>query len=320
MNELLGRVCSLAVLRVAPEGALLARDTGDTGRGEVVLLPRGELSRAASAAETAEGLARGASLEVFVYLDSDDRPTATLRTPRLRLGEVAFLEVKDVGQFGAFVDWGLPKELLVPFAEQTRALRVGERHPIGLYVDTSGRLAGTMRVAEMLQQVRGGFAEDAWVEGEAWRNEPELGLFVIVERKYVALVPTHEPHTLVRGQAARFRVTNILPDGKLELSLRKHAYEELEADATKILALLSRSDAPKVSDRSSPDELRALFGLSKKAFKRAAGRLLSTGALRVDAEGFYAVHHSGGGCGPGTIPTRSGSTPASPGGRASRSR
>ena len=240
-----------------------------------MLLPR---------AEVPEGAKDGDPIDVFVYLDSDDRPVATRAAPTLVIGEVTFLAVTDVGRFGAFVDWGLPKELLVPFAEQTRDVKVGERHPIGLYVDKSGRLAGTMRVSEMLGAGEG-LPRGEWVEGEAWRNEPEIGLFVIVERTRVGLVPASEPHALTRGQSARFRVTNVLPDGKIELSLRGLAHEELEGDAQTILAVLARGASRRVGDHSTPEEIRALFGLSKKAFKRAVGRLLKQRAVEFDGDG-----------------------------------
>ena len=207
---------------------------------------------------------------------------------KLELGQVAFLEVTALSSFGAFVDWGLPKELLVPFAEQTAEMRVGERYAIGLYVDSSGRPAGTMRVAEMVGRPDAQIAwkPDEWVEGEAWRDDPEIGLFVIVEKELVGLVPRAEPHSLSRGQAARFRVSNVLPDGRIELSLRGYAHQELASDGKRILALLSREDAPRIGDRSSPEEIRRLLGLSKKAFKRAAGRLLKEGAVSLDGEGF----------------------------------
>ncbi|WP_434042756.1 MULTISPECIES: CvfB family protein [Sorangium] len=279
-DDLLGRVVTLPVRRFGPPGAFLSPDPNDLRpNAPVLLLPGGEVP---------EGALEGDAIEVFVHLDSEDRPIATTRRPRLTLGEVAFLEVTDVAPFGAFVDWGLPKELLVPRAEQTRDLRVGQRHPVGLLVDRTGRLAGTMRVTEMLRD-SGDFELDEWVEGEAWRNEPDLGLFVIIERQFVGLVPADEPHPLSRGEAARFRVTSVLPDGKIELSLRGHAHEELENDAQKILARLARPGAPRVGDRSSPDEIRAIFGLSKKAFKRAVGRLLKERAVAIDRDGFL-VH------------------------------
>ncbi len=275
-SALLGRVVTLPVLRFGPPGVFLALDPDDTGPGApTVLLPGSEEPKVTD---------EGASIEVFVHLDSEDRPIATLRTPKVRLGEVAFLEVKDVTSFGAFVDWGLMKELLVPLGEQTREMRVGERHPVGLFLDDTGRLAGTMRVTELLR-AKPPFSEGAWVEGEAWRNEPEIGTFVILARAHVGLVPASEPHTLKRGDAVRVRVALVLPDGKVELSLRGHAHEEMEGDARKILTALSRPGAPKLSERATPDEIRARFGLSKKAFKRAVGRLLKERAVMIDPDG-----------------------------------
>ncbi len=204
---------------------------------------------------------------------------------KLELDEVAFLEVTSLTRFGAFVDMGLDKHLLVPVAEQTHELVVGLRYPIGLYRDSSGRLAGTMRVSEMLDTPQGQFELDEWVEGEAWRDDPLLGLFVIVERAFVGLVPKSEPHTLVRGSAARFRISNVHADGKIELSLRGHAHEEIDQDAARILEVLQKTPRLRVGDRSNPDFIRRVFGLSKKAFKRAAGRLLKRGAVTLDADG-----------------------------------
>lgn len=237
------------------------------------------------ASELPEGVEDGHVLEVFVYLDSEDQPTATTRVPHLRLNEVAFLKVTDLTKFGAFVDWGLPKELLVPFAEQTRELAVGDMEPVGLMLDTSGRLAGTMRVAELLRG-RGAFQHNQWVTGQAWRSDPNIGLFVILQGRFVGLLPRDEPHHLGRGDVASFRVSQVLPDGKVELSLRGLAMDELENDARRVLAELVRAGARSVTDREDPDVIRARFGLSKKAFKRAVGRLLSTRQVTIDAQGF----------------------------------
>jgi predicted RNA-binding protein (virulence factor B family) len=161
---------------------------------------------------------------------------------------------------------------------------VGERHPIGLYLDNTGRLAGTMRVNQMLT-TDGEFHQGEWVEGEAWRNEPGIGLFVIVERRFLGLVPADEPHALTRGEASRFRVTRVHGDGKIVLSARGGAVDELERDAAVILSMLARPGAPPISDKSAPEEIRARFGLSKKAFKRAVGILLKAGRVDVDDAG-----------------------------------
>ena len=272
-TDLLGRTHTMRIVRLGAPGAQLALE-GSGSETETILLPRAELSVPPH---------EGQELEVFVHLDSEDRPIATLRAPKLELGEVAFLTVTDLTRFGAFVDFGLVKELLVPWAEQTRELAVGERHPFGLIMDRTGRLSGTMRIRELLQ-VGGRFERDEWVLGEAWRDEPGVGLFCLIERRYLGLVPASEPHKLRRGESASFRVVHVLGDGKVELSLRGHVHEQLETDAAHVLAILSRG-APEVSDQSSPEQIRRLFGLSKKAFKRALGRLLKQGAVRLDERG-----------------------------------
>jgi uncharacterized protein len=276
-DDLLGHQVTLPILRFGGPGAFLAIDGADPRPDAPTLLLPG--------AEIPEGAGEGDAIEVFVYLDSEDRPIATTRTPKLTLGCVAFLAVTDVTRFGAFADWGLPKELLVPHAEQTRDVRAGEIHPVGLYLDDTRRLAGTMRVAEMLRDV-GEFTLDEWVDGEAWRKDPDIGVFVIVEKRFVGLVPASEPAMLGRGDAARFRVASVLDDGKIELSLRGHAHEEVDRDAQRILARLAQPGTPQVGDRSSPDQIRALFGLSKKAFKRAVGKLLKERAVTLDEQGF----------------------------------
>ncbi len=207
---------------------------------------------------------------------------------KLQLGEVTFMRVTDVTQFGAFVDWGLPKELLVPFAEQTCDLRPGDVHPFGLMLDKIGRHVGTMRVREMLTTI-GEFQPNEWVSGEAWRQEPGLGLFVIVERRFLGLLPAQEPHRLSRGDTAELRVAQILPDGKIELSLRGLAHEEVEHDANAILTVLRATPGLKVSDRADPDEIRVRFGLSKKAFKRAIGHLLKTNKITRDSQGNFSA-------------------------------
>jgi predicted RNA-binding protein (virulence factor B family) len=275
ITDVLGRSSELRVERLLSSGASLS-----LGGGPSVPLPSSEVPPQAKP---------GDALEVFVYLDSDDRPIATTREPKLEMDEVAFLEVTALTDFGAFVDWGLPKDLLVPFAKQTKELAVGKREPIGLYLDSSGRLAGTMRVAEMLSTDGTYFDLDEWVEGEAWRNEPEIGLFVIVERRFVALLPSSEPHQLSRGQTASFRVSTRHADGKFELSLRGHAHEHLEADADKVLNVVRARPSLRVGDRSSPEEIRKLFGLSKKAFKRAVGGLLKKRAVELDEDGWLKL-------------------------------
>lgn len=271
-----GKTLSLPIARFGSPGAFLTFEAEvRPDAKDVVLLPGNEIP---------EGATEGDVLEVFLYRDSEDRMVATRMLPKVRPGEIAFLEVKDVTGIGAFVGWGLAKDLLVPFAEQTREVSVGERHPISPFVDNSGRLAGTMRVTELLKSVPDVAVGD-WVEGEAWRKESEIGVFVIFSKRFVGLVPKHEPNRLVRGEAARFRVARILADGKCELSLRGLAYEQRDGDAERILTFLEKEGAPRVSESDAPDLIHRRFALSKKAFKRAVGLLLRQGKIAIDDDG-----------------------------------
>ena len=269
--EALGRRLRLKIERITDPGAFL---------GEIdVLLPHRELAKTARV---------GDELEVFIHLDSEERPIATTAVPLLAFGEVAFLEITAVTPIGAFANWGLGKELLVPYAEQSRELAVGEFQPIGLYVDKSGRLAGTMFVTDMLDKPRRAQLNE-WIDGVAWRNDPDIGLFAILERAFVGLVPANEPHRLRRGERAKFRVAHVQPDGKLVLSLREQAYKARIHDGEAILAVLSRPNPPQIGDRSDPETIRSLFGLSKKAFKRAVGGLLKARQVRLDEHGNVVV-------------------------------
>ncbi|HEY4183240.1 MAG TPA: S1-like domain-containing RNA-binding protein [Kofleriaceae bacterium] len=272
MEDLLGRHVQLRIREIDDDGVWLVPVDDKDPDSSAVMLDAREI----------KGPRIGELVDVFVYLDSDERPTATTKEPLLALGDVRFLEVTDVNDIGAFVDWGLGKELLVPFAQQSREVFVGEIHPIALYLDKSGRLAGSMLVNDFLGTRSRRVLRDQWIEGEAWRNEPEIGLFVILERSYVGLVPASEPHSLRRGEATKFRVADVLPDGKVVLTLRRPAHEEITSDAETIKTVLSRPDAPLVGDHSSPELIRDLFSLSKKAFKRAVGRLLKRGEITLD--------------------------------------
>lgn len=277
--EMLGRFGTMYVRRRAAPGLLLTRNLDSPADTPHLLLPNREVP-----ADAKEGTA----LEVFVYLDSEDRPIATLRDPKVALGEVAFLQCTDLTPFGAFFDWGLTKDLLVSKWEQTREIQLGERLPIGLYRDDSGRLAGTMRVSEMLS-ARPTCAVGDWVQGEVLRIENGIGTFIIIDRKCVGLVPASEPNHLLRGDAARFRVAAVFGDGKVELSLRARAHEQLGDDGQLILEALRGPNPPRLGDHSSPEEVRSLLGLSKKAFKRAVGGLLKEKKIAIDPKGFVVL-------------------------------
>ena len=208
-------------------------------------------------------------------------------TPYLALGEVAFLEVTDVTQIGAFVDWGLGKELLVPFAEQSRELRVGERHPFGLYVDKHRPPRGHDVRRATCSATRRRVALDEWIEGEAWRNDPDIGLFVIVERALRR--PRPRERAAPRSRAARprgFASPRCCPTARSCCRCASTPTRSSRRRRARSSRACRAPGAPRVGDRSSPEEIRALFGLSKKAFKRAVGHLLKTHAVTIDRDGF----------------------------------
>ena len=235
-------------------------------------------TRVAAGPEIPEGAKPGDVLSVFVYLDSEDRPIATTRTPEAGAGRGRVLARDRGTQFGAFVDWGLPKELLVPFASR-RASSTSERaKPIGLYLDDSGRLAGTMRVTEMLRARRRDFEQDEWVRARRGAEEPEIGLFVIVERSVVGLVPAHEPHWLVaRRRRAISRHATCCPTASSSCRSAASLTKSSGDDASESSTVLARPRPPRVGDKSSPDEIRDAVRPEQEGLQ-ARGRAAAQGA------------------------------------------
>jgi len=283
LMDVLGSWVSLRVVAIEPRG--IALDTDLERAHGLPQDPPVYLSRD----EAPEEVEPDQRLEVFIYLDSNDQPIATSTRPTLIGGEVAWLEVVDSTPIGHFVDWGLPKDLLVPFKEQIQPMALGQRYPIALYIDNTGRLAGTTKLSEFL--IPGGdFRLGEWVEGIPWRREPEMGTFVILAGQFLALLPDSEPHALTPGEPTRFRIARILGDGKVQVSLRQPAHAAMVGDGGKLLALLGTPDAPKLGDHTPPSVIRNLLGISKKAFKRAAGQLLRLGKVRFDPHGNLLLH------------------------------
>jgi uncharacterized protein len=231
----------------------------------------------------------GDAVEAFMLTDVKGAPQASLTMPALVWGEVRFLEVTSETDMGVFVNWGLPKELLVPKREQPIRMRLGQRYPVALQLDKQGRLLGTGNVAELLHQEPASFALEQRVSGEAWRNDDLIGLFVILEGKWVGLLPKTEPHRQKRGQQSEYRITQIQPDGKLELSLRGSGFDEMPSDVELVYDALATRRQLNVGDETSPEQVRELFGISKKAFKRALGVLFKRGQIEFDGKGFARV-------------------------------
>ena len=270
----------LTIVKKVDFGVYLAKEQ-EADPEEKVLLPRKEVP---------ENVQPGDEIEVFLYRDSKDRMIATVRQPKLSLGEVAVLRVKENGKIGAFLDWGLEKDLLLPFREQVRKVCPGEECLVALYLDKSKRLCATMKVYHYLR-TDSPYEKDQKVTGTLYEISDNFGAFVAVDNCYSALIPKKEPLGNARvGDAVEARVTEVLKDGKLSLSLREKAYIQMNEDAQKLLKLLEEQGGElPVGDKSSPEKIKELTGMSKNEFKRAAGNLYKQRLVQVEEHQLYQL-------------------------------
>lgn len=187
-----------------------------------------------------------------------------------------------VGKFGAFLDWGLEKDLFLPFKEQTYKVKPGDECLVGLYIDKSQRLCATMKVYEYLTS-DSPYQKDDQVEGIVYEVSDNFGAFVAVDGKYSALVPKREaPKSLRPGMKIHARVTEVKPDGKLNLSVREKAFIQMDKDALLVLARLEeKGGVLPFNDKADAEVIRAEFDLSKNAFKRAVGHLYKERKIEI---------------------------------------
>lgn len=276
----IGKRQLLTIVKKVDFGVYLAKEQ-EADPKEKVLLPRKEVP---------ENVQPGDEIEVFLYRDSKDRMIATVRQPKLSLGEVAVLRVKENGKIGAFLDWGLEKDLLLPFREQVRKVRPGEECLVALYLDKSKRLCATMKVYHYLR-TDSPYEKDQKVTGTLYEISDNFGAFVAVDNCYSALIPKKEPLGNARvGDTVEARVTEVLKDGKLSLSLREKAYIQMNEDARKLLKLLEEQGGElPVGDKSSPEKIKELTGMSKNEFKRAAGNLYKQRLVQVEEHQLYQL-------------------------------
>lgn len=276
----IGKRQLLTIVKKVDFGVYLAKEQ-EADPEEKVLLPRKEVP---------ENVQPGDEIEVFLYRDSKDRMIATVRQPKLSLGEVAVLRVKENGKMGAFLDWGLEKDLLLPFREQVRKVRPGEECLVALYLDKSKRLCATMKVYHYLR-TDSPYEKDQKVTGTLYEISDNFGAFVAVDNCYSALIPKKEPLGNARvGDTVEARVTEVLKDGKLSLSLREKAYIQMNEDARKLLKLLEEQGGElPVGDKSSPEKIKELTGMSKNEFKRAAGNLYKQRLVQVEEHQLYQL-------------------------------
>lgn len=233
----------------------------------------------------------GDILEVFVYRDSEDRLIATVRQPKLTVGQVAELKVLEVGKIGAFLDWGLEKDLLLPFREQTWRVGQGDNVAVALYIDKSGRLCATMRLYPYLRTDSPYKKEDR-VTGVVYEISDNFGAFVAVDNLFSGLIPQKELYGKAEpGTVVTARVAEVRPDGKLTLSIREKAYIQIEKDAEEILRLIdSYGGTLPFGDKSSPERIRQETGMSKNEFKRAVGNLLKAEKIELGENTIHKKH------------------------------
>ena len=266
----LGKIQTLTVLREKAFGVYLGHQQDAE---HAVLLPRKQVP---------EGTKTGDELSVFVYKDSEDRMIATTGTPKLQVGETAVLEVKDVAKIGAFLDMGLEKDLLLPFKEQNHRVVKGEKCLVALYIDKSGRLAGTMNVYPYMR-ADSEYKKDDRVTGIVYEINENLGAFVAVENRYYGLIPKRELYgDFHLGDTVEARVVKVREDGKLDLSPRQKAYVQMDEDAKQVLKAIDEFDGVlPFNDKARPETIMREMKMSKNAFKRAVGRLLKDGKIRI---------------------------------------
>ena len=265
----LGKYQTLVIDHFASAGAYLKESGGE----ETVLLPGKEIPSGAEA---------GDLLTVFLYKDSEDRLIATTARPRITLGEMALLTVKQTSPIGAFLDWGLAKDLLLPFKETKGELKPGQQVLVTLYTDKSRRLAASMRVDRLLS-ADSPYQEGDQVQGIVYGVNEKIGAFVAVDQCYMGLIPRQELYETIKpGDSVTARVIRRRPDGKLNLALRKKAYAQMGDDAAVIWQHLEETGGILgVGDKSDAALIKAELSMSKNAFKRAAGHLMKEGKIRI---------------------------------------
>lgn len=265
----IGKVQTLKIVKKVDFGVYLGEEN------EKVLLPVKQVPKEARI---------GDELEVFLYKDSADRPIATVNKPKLTLGEVALLQVKDLTKIGAFLDWGLEKDLLLPFKEQTSQLRTGDKCLVALYLDKSGRLCATMKIYHYLRSDSSYQKEDV-VTGRIYEISGNFGTFVAVDDKYSAMIPKNELYgqqKLRVGDVVTARVIAVREDGKLELAVRQKAYLQMGEDAEKVMALIEDFDGElPFSDKAPAEVIRRETGMSRNEFKRAVGKLYKERRIEI---------------------------------------
>jgi predicted RNA-binding protein (virulence factor B family) len=273
-NELLGITSRLYVTKKTANGVYLSPLGHDDIR---ILLPKNQVPKDTDF---------GDILNAFVYKDSEDRFIATLTEPYVQLGGIADLTVKEVTDIGAFLDWGLVKDLLLPFKEQTSRVKEGSKVPVALYIDKSHRLCATMKLYDYLS-TDSPYNKEDHVTGFIYEILDAYGAFVAVDDKYSALLPHNEiTREFQIGERIEARVKEIREDGKLTLSLNEKIPLQMGVDAENVLERLTKAGGfLPFHDKTAPEIIKKEFGMSKNAYKRAIGRLMKEKKIKITPKG-----------------------------------
>ena len=269
----LGKINTLNVIRETENGLYL--DGEDLGE---ILMPRKFVT---------PDVVESGRAEVFIYADSEDRLVATGEQPFAQVGEFAFLEVAEVTRFGAFLDWGLPKHLLVPFGEQKVKMAVGRSYLVYIYADVkSNRIAASAKIDKFLSQTSPGFKPGDEVQVLV-AEETDMGYKVIVENSYRGMLYKNQLfNPLAAGSKMTAFVNKVREDGKVDLLAERPGYEKIDDLAEKLVqALKANNGFLALTDKSSPEMIQALMGISKKNFKKATGLLYKKRIIDFQSDG-----------------------------------
>lgn len=245
----------------------------DQEEEETVLLPTGEIIGSVHVKD---------SIMVFLYLDTKDRLVATMKEPLATLGNLAYLKVAAIVDFGVFFDIGLQRDLFMPLQEKTFELELNKKYLVYVYLDKSNRLCATTKVYDYLG-VDHDYKTNDKVTGTIIRINPEIGVYVAVENEFKGMIPKNEYfESYKEGQSVELRVIRVREDKKIDLATRQLVKDQLVVDAEKIYFQLVKAGGKLYfHDKSSPEEIKKEFSLSKKAFKRAVGRLLKDEKIEI---------------------------------------
>lgn len=274
----IGRLNTLKVIRRADHGLYLENEEGDD-----VLLPTKYIPVGTRITD---------EIEVFVYRDSEDRVIATNLTPKAMVGDFAVLEVVAVSSHGAFLNWGLEKDLLVPYKEQKRKMYVGDKHVVAVYLDeSSDRVVATTKIGKFLADDIPVFSSNEEVEALVY-DFNEIGFNCIVNQEYIGIIYMNEifDEEPDQGDVLKAYVQKVRPDGKIDLSLLKSGYVKVDDISKGILDMLAKSDGYiAISDKSPAEMVYDKFGISKKNFKKAIGALYKQKLIEIEKIGIRLV-------------------------------